>query len=275
MSRYLLLVVVVRALDVLRCDLDPIPVRLHVHQGVPHFSLLGDLELVLVGFEVRAQLGVRGFEPGPEFVRGQRHDRELDLLVPAPELPVHFVVADGNPVRERRLQLLDRHTAPHLLFEFIGPQRRVLDREHLPIPLFADEPSVFLQGGERGDALPDLLIGRRDPQPRGFRECRLFLEHLLDDALVDPELLQHPFVDIGPVGAPIGLHLLLVDATEARGRDVAAVHGGDDLVVAQAGRVGLQEAGNVENDEREDHNGEAPLEPASVSAHPVEHRHVS
>ena len=53
--------------------------------------------------------------------------------------------------------------------------------------------------------------------------------------------------------------------------DFAPLHGRHDGVVSR--RIGLQKAGDVQHYERQDHDGQAPLEPALVSAHPVEHRH--
>ena len=39
-------------------------------------------------------------------------------------------------------------------------------------------------------------------------------------------------------------------------------------------RVGEETARDVQDDERHHHDAEAPLEPASVAPHPIEHRHV-
>ena len=100
----------------------------------------------------------------------------------------------------------------------------------------------------------------------------LFLDHLLDDPLVDAELFQHALVDVAAKLRPVGLHLALICLTETSDRDFAPFHGRHDVAVT--GSVRPQEAGNVENDECKDHDGQAPFEPALVSAHPVEHRHV-
>ena len=90
--RVLLLVVLVRALDVLRRDLGPAAHRLHVDQRVPDLALLGHLQLVLVLLEVRRDLRVGRVEPRAELVGGEGHDGELDLLVAPLELLVDVVV---------------------------------------------------------------------------------------------------------------------------------------------------------------------------------------
>ena len=71
---------------------------------------------------------------------------------------------------------------------------------------------------------------------RGLGQRRLFLDHLLQDPLVDAELLQQPLVDVAAVGAAVGLHLLLVDAPELADRDLLALDRCDD--VARAGGAG-------------------------------------
>ena len=110
------------------------------------------------------------------------------------------------------------------------------------------------------------------PEPRRFGQRRLFLDHLLDDPLVDAELFQHALVDVAAELRAIGLHLLLVDR---RNRPTVISRPSTDATTSllPAPVLGLEEAGNVEKDECQDHNGQAPFEPALVSAHPVEHRH--
>ena len=102
-----------------------------------------------------------------------------------------------------------------MLFELVRAHRRVLHLQQLPVSLFADELAVLLQPGQVGDPLPDLLVGRRDAEPRGLGERGLLLDHLLDDALVDAELLEQSLVDVAAVGGAVRLHLLLVGAPEA------------------------------------------------------------
>ena len=71
------------------------------------------------------------------------------------------------------------------------------------------------------------------PSRAGLGQRRLLLDHLLDDALVDAELFQQPVVDVGAVRLPVLLHLLLVDAAELGGGDLAPVDVGDDGVAGR------------------------------------------
>ena len=99
----------------------------------------------------------------------------------------------------------------------------------------------FLALNSSGQA-PVLEVGAH----LGLGERGLFLDHLLDDALVDAELPQHFFVETGAVGLPVLLDLLLVDPPESRRGDVASVDARDDGVAGSALRRIVQEAGNVE-----------------------------
>ena len=81
------------------------------------------------------------------------------------------------------------------------------------------------------------------PSRFGLGKRRLFLDHLLDDPLVDAELPEQLSSMLPPYADAVGLHLLLVGAPETVDRDVAAVHGATtSLGAAPASRVS---AGNL------------------------------
>lgn len=223
--------------------------------------------------EVFRDLGVGGDQALAELVRRDVDHLYLDALVALLELADDVGVSHRHPARDRRLKLLGDDAAPDLVLELVGTHRGGLHPEQLAVALVADELAVILEGGQRQDALADLGITCLDPEARGFGQRRLFLDHLLHDPLVDPQLFQQLVVDVGPVGLPVGLHLLLVDAAEVGGGDLAAFDVGDDRIAGGPRGSFAHEAGDVEEDKRDDHNREAPFEPALVSAHPVEHCH--
>ena len=168
------------------------------------------------------------------------------------------------------------HAAADLFLELAGIDRRVLHLQQLPVALVADELAVLLERRQREDPRAHFGVARGDAQAPRLGQRRLLFDQLLHDALVDAELLEQALVHAAAVGVAIRLHLLLVDAAEPGDGDVAALDRRDHAVRAGAiERRALHEAGDVEGNERHDHNRQAPLEPVLVSAHPIEHRHVA
>ena len=219
-------------------------------------------------FRIR-RLGVRS-----ELVHRERNHRQLHFLVALLEFRGDLAFRDGDPVGQRRLQLFHRDTAPDLVLELAFSNRRLLHREHLAVTVVADELAVLLECWDRDDPLGDFFVARGNVEAACFRNGGLLLHELLDDALVDAELLQQPLVHVGAVGGPILLHLPLIGASELVDRDVAAVYGGNRVVEpGPVDRAAAEKIWNVEQDERQDHQGKAPLEPIPVAAHPIEHRH--
>ena len=91
-----------------------------------------------------------------------------------------------------------------------------------------------------------------------------------------PELAQELIAHLAAVRRPVRLDLVVVPLQELPGGDVPALDFGDHLAGerADANRGGIvQETGDVEDDERQDDEAKAPLEPAFVATHPVEHGH--
>jgi hypothetical protein len=68
--------------------------------------------------------------------------------------------------------------------------------------------------------------------------------------------------------------LLLIDPAELGGGDVVAVDRRDHGIARGSGGI-VQKAGDVKEHKRYDDNRQAPLEPAFVPSHPVEHCHGS
>ena len=219
--RVLLDVVVVRALDLLAGDDGLGAHRFLIDRQKTNLPLLGHAIGFLVLVEVLRDVRVGRGRRIAELVGRKGHDRELDLLVAPLVFLRDVVVVDRDPAGERRLELLDGDAAAQLVFELVGAHRRHLHAQDLPVALVADELAVLLEGRERQDALAHFGVARRDPEPRGFGGRGLLLDHLLDDALVDAELLQQLLVDVGAVRLPVGAHLLFVDAPELRDGDLA------------------------------------------------------
>ena len=143
--------------------------------------------------------------------------------------------------------------------------------EHLTVAVVADEHAVLLQRGQARDAGLELGVGDREPQPRRLGDHGLFVDHLLDDPLLDAELLEELIVDLRAVRLTVGVDLLLVEDPEVARLHVAAVDRRDRIGRLRA--VRLQEAGHIQQDKRQHDNPQAPLEPGLVAAHPIEHRH--
>jgi hypothetical protein len=189
-GRVLLDVVVVGALDLLAGDGRLGAQRLLIDRHEPDLPLLADAVGVLVGVEVLRHVVVARVDSLAVLVGGEVDDGELDLLVAFAVLGVDVLVADGDPAGDGGLQLLGDDAAADLVFEVRGPHRRVLHLEDLAVALIADELAAFLEGRQRQDPLADLFVAGADAEAVGFGERRLLLDHLLNDALVDPELFQ-------------------------------------------------------------------------------------
>ena len=100
------------------------------------------------------------------------------------------------------------------------------------------------------------------------------VNELLENLLVDAKLLQQRLAHLTAVRRPVRLHLRLVGAAEFVAANLAAVHHRHRI-----GRRGVstgrsaQEVRYVEQNKRQANERQAPFEPVTVPAHPVEHRH--
>jgi hypothetical protein len=197
----------------------------------------------------------------------------LHLVVPEPVLLLDFLVRHCQPLGQHGSQLFDGQLVADGLLEGTGGQRGTLRAEQLLIPLLADEHAVLEErrGGE--DALPHFFVARRHAEPLGFDERRLLVDHLLQNLLVDAELFQQLFTDITAVRVAVRLQLNIVRPPEIGGGDFAALDRGHRAPKRGPGRVLLEKIGDVENNERQHDEAEAPLEPPLMPPHLVEHSH--
>ena len=271
----LLLVVLVVALHVLRRHLRALAQALGVDHRVLDLALFGQPVVVLALLERlrHVRIGHRAGNRLAELVRREVDDRQLDLLVLALEFVFDLAIADCDPVGQRSAEFLDGHAAANLLLEFIGAQRRIGHLQHLPVARVADEVAVLLEVGKRQNAFAHFLVARADAETFGLGQRGLFLDHLLDDSLVDSELLQQLFVHVAAELAAILLHLLQIRAPETSNGDVPAVHGRHDVVSAGGHPGGSEKTGDIEKDERHHDEEQAPFEPVLMAPHPVEHGH--
>ena len=199
----------------------------------------------------------------------------LHLLVPARELRVGLGVGHGDPVGDDGAEFLDEQLAAEARLELAGRHRRPRGVQHGLVLRLADELAVELELGHRQDPLTDLVIGDGHAEAVGLGDHRLLVDELLQHLLLEAELSQQLLADVGAVRLPVRRHLPLVRGPELQDADAPAVHL-RDLVARQGAARGVlraEEVRNVQNDERHHHKAKAPLEPALVTPHTVEHRH--
>ena len=84
--------------------------------------------------------------------------------------------------------------------------------QELAVGDVADELAVLLEARHADDALAQLGVAHADAQALGFGHDRLLEDHLLDDALADPELLEHVLVDVAAERLAVLEQLLRVQA---------------------------------------------------------------
>src|SRR5207253_11326325 len=101
----------------------------------------------------------------------------------------------------------------------------------------------------------------------------LLVDHLLQDLLIDPELLEQLLAHVAAVRRPICLELSLVGPPEFPGGDFVALDFGDHVARGGVCAAAAQKVRDIEDDKRQADQAKAPFEPSPVPAHPVEHRH--
>ena len=243
-----------------------------VEQHEPDRPPLGLAVALLVGVEVGGHVRVGHRDVLAEVRRRDRHHLELHLAVPAGVLLLQLGVRDRHPLGQPGAQLLDDEGATQVLLELGGGDGRPLHLQQLPVALLADEAAVFLQRRDRQDARAHLLVGDREPEPRGFRQLGALLDHLLQHHLTDLQLADCLLGERAAVGRAVRVDLLLIPLPEVGQRDRALAHARDTITRRRV--VGAaQEVRDVEDHEGQADKRQAPLEPALVPPHPVEHRH--
>jgi hypothetical protein len=146
--------------------------------------------------------------------------------------------------------------------------------QQLLVALLADELAVFLQPGDREDLLGELVVADAQLVVVRLDDGNLLVDHLRQDLLVDAELPDQLFVDLPAELLLIRLDLRLVARLEIARGQVMPIHLGDHLArrgAKRGGGVPPEKVRDVENDERQHHQGEAPFEPSLVPTHAVEH----
>jgi hypothetical protein len=132
--------------------------------------------------------------------------------------------------------------------------------------------AVFLEGGEVEDLGAHFRIVDAQAEAIGFGQHRLLVDQFLQHLAVDAELFQHLIRDIAALAAE-HLHAAIELRGEVANRDRLSF----DLRNGFSGHartgVHVEEPGDVEHDERDAHEEQAPLEPALVAAHAIKHGH--
>ena len=105
-----------------------------------------------------------------------------------------------------------------------------------------------------------------------FGGHRFFVDELLQDLAIDAELPEQLLVHLRAVRLAVGVHLRRVAPLERAHGDRLAFDLGNRLARRRAGVV-AQEVGDIEDDKGEDDERQAPLEPALVPPHPIQHGH--
>ncbi len=244
-----------------------------IDQQIPDLPFLADLEIGLMGVEVARHLGVARADLRPEAVGRQADHRQLHLVVAAAIFLFELLLRHRDPVGQRRAQLFDGQLTTDVFLELGAGQRRPLRAQQLGIALFADELAVLLERGNRENALSDFLVADANLEPIGFGDGGALVDHLLQDLLFDAQLFEQLVVHLSAVRGPVRLQLSLVDPAELARGDVLALDGGHGSARGRVGAGASQEIGDVENHERQAHQEKAPLEPAPVPPHSIEHGH--
>ena len=244
-----------------------------VREQVANLALLAGAVLLLVLLEIRRQVRVRQRDLVAERVGREDDELEFGLLVAAAVLALHIGIGDRDPVGDGVSQLLDEQCAAQVLLELTGRERRPLHLQHLAVDLLSGKLTVLLEGRDRVNAVRDFLVGHPESQPIGLGRRGPLVDELLKDLLVDPHLLQELLVQARTIRALVRLQLRLVGTAERIHRDLLAAHRRHRVVRRRRVRARPEEARDIKHDERQHHEREAPLEPALVAAHPVEHCH--
>ena len=218
--------------------------------------------------------GVAGRQAGLERVGLERHDFELHFFVTAAVflLDVRIVDRAGDPARDGGLELLAQQILADRFLEVGRRQRRALHLEQGPVAVFANELAVFLERGEVQDLGADFGVADAQAEAIGLGEHGLLVDQLPQHLLVDAELFQHLIRNIAALAAEhlhaaIELHGVVADG------DRLAFDLGDRLSRHARSGASIEETGDIEHDERDAHEEQAPLEPALVAAHAIKHGH--
>ena len=158
-----------------------------------------------------------------ELVRGQRDHLELYLLVAL--LVLAFDVGSASAIqsvsaaRSLSIIMLRRRFSSNSLL-VIGGCCCASNCSYRCSPM--NRP-FSCSAGNGEDLLRELFVAHADALALGLRQRRLFVDHLLQDLLVDAELPQQLLVDAAAILLLVGLDLSLVTSLEIAALDVLAV----------------------------------------------------
>ena len=245
----------------------------NVDEHEPEPALLRHQVVVGVLVEQRGHVLVRRVQPLAEVVGPERDRAQADALVAADVLALDLVVADRDPVGERRLQPLEHQRPPHALLELGRAQRRLLHPQHLEIGGLADERAVLLEGGERNDGLPHLRVADGHAEARGFLQRRVLVDHLLQQLPVDAHGTQEVCGDLTAGLDLVALELAAKERLELADGDLLVPDLGQHVGQRAGGLGGGLDQGEPEDQQGETGEGEGPLQPRLVASHAIQHRH--
>ena len=142
-----------------------------------------------------------------ELVRGQRDHCSftfsLRLLVLAVDVGVRQPIQSVSAERSLSIIMLRRRLSSKSLLVIGG----CCDAQQLLVALLADEAAVFLQRGNGEDLLRELFVAHADALALGLDQRGLFVDHLLEDLLIDAELPHQLLVDAAAILLLVGLDL--------------------------------------------------------------------
>ena len=244
-----------------------------VDEQEPELALLRHLVRQRLLLVERRDLVVGGLHLVEVVVAAERDHLDPDPLVPPPVLVGDLVVGDGDPSGDGRLQPFEHDVAAYFLLELRGRHRRPLQLQRLAVARLADELAVHLEPRQVDDPVAHLRVAHRQSEPLGLRHGRVAGDHALQDLAVDSQRPEHLLGDLARRLPAVVLELQEVHLAELRHRDAVVADLRHDVVGKALHRRLIDESGNVQEHEREAHEGEAPLEPALVPPHAVKHRH--
>ena len=200
------------------------------------------------------------------------HVLDLHLVVAAPELALDLGVAHrGRGAHEVDEALAQQLAAQRLRELVLG---RALQGQAAADLVGADEAAVVLEVGRRRDRARHRLVGDADAEPLRLELDDAVGHERVEHLVLEAELLHHRRRHPALVEPVVDLALALERALELADRDRQAADRRDGLA-RRALVLGAGERGDVEDDERGDHQPEEHVQPAAVPAHQGEGHAVS
>ena len=245
-----------------RPDLQP------VDEEVVRAALLGSAVTLAVLVVVRLEVGLRRLDSALEAARRNEDVLDRGLVVLSRELPADVRLRDGDARFHEGLVLPDEKVLAKALLERLRLDPGEL--ETLVVFVGADELSVLLEEGERGDLPRELLVGHGELQAPGGLDPQLPVDHAVQDLAGQVECPRELGREAALVHLAVALDLVLVHPVELGSGDLIRSHPGHDLIRRVAGQVRAREEDESENEDDDDHE-ERPLQMVEARAHGLEH----